>query len=161
MKQAVAVFRSDIEFFQKTLKAHALKLAVLVVIGIATSQWNANTFPEYSTYVMAVVAIVLLYVGLVFIARLLAKAFPVELLSDGIRCYDLVGRYVTVRWSDVTQARLMLTGGFPYVYIRASTTRRTLTVPTWLTEMDQFRQVLQSQLGHDHFITRAFSDAAT
>jgi hypothetical protein len=69
----------------------------------------------------------------------LSRAFPVEVLPDGLRSYTAWGRYHTLPWAAITRCNEISILGLRYLRVSPGGTGPTLWVPTWLADFPAFR----------------------
>jgi hypothetical protein len=157
----VRVFKSDITVMGRLLAKYAVAGAILILAATAIGQWRADRFPSFGDLGLSVLIAPAACAALGLLFYLASLAFPVKVLTNGLRCYDAFGRYHTISWADVTGVGFMSMYGLKYVAIQASTITQPITVPLFLSDMAEFRRLVEAQAGPDHIVVRALHATAT
>lgn len=148
-------FRSDFTVLARLLIKLAIAGAVLLVLATAIGQWRAERFPSYNDLAISffIAPAACAFLGLIFYAAVVA--FPVKLLIDGLRCYDMIGRYRTVQWPEIESVEFVNLFGLLYLIVHATTLKQPLTLPVWLRDMSEFKRMVEAQAGKEHVLVQA------
>ena len=152
-------FRSDFKTLARWLGKFALYGAAILLAATTIGPLRADRFPNYFDLVFAPL---IAPAGCAVIAAILyaaVVAFPVKVFSYGIRCYDSVGRYRTVDWSDINTIGSLNVYGLRYITIGCSALAQPITIPTFLEGMPEFIGIVEAHLGAEHVFTQALRQA--
>jgi hypothetical protein len=94
------------------------------------------------------------------VALLVVVLFPVKVYRHGLRCYDVAGRYHTIRWEQIKSADEVSILGLPYLSVKGDGLRQPLTVPLWLKDMPGFRRETERLAGRGNVLVRALETSA-
>lgn len=92
-------------------------------------------------------AIILLSALLLYI---LALAYPVEVYSEGIQSYSLLGKYDYFEWNEINNVRRKNYSGFGYIEFSSVKSNRKLVIPTWLENFNEFSDMVQELAGPEN-----------
>jgi len=159
MNNAAQTFRSQMA----PLIRLCIKLAIigtpLLVVGTAVGQYRANSFPGYGDLLLSVVIPVGVAAAVAALFALAVTIFTVKVLPEGLRCYDLLCRYQTVKWSEISSVQSTVVYGLPYLYVAAPGLLQPVTLPLWLADMPAFVSAVERQAGMSNILVRALREA--
>ena len=152
-------FRSDFKMLSGWLTKFALYGAALILAATTIGQLRANRFPSYFDLVAAslIAPAACAVLAVMFYAAVLA--FPVKVFSYGIRCYDSIGRYRTVNWSEINAVGPLNVYGLRYIAVGSPALSQPVTIPTFLDGMPEFIGIVEAHLGAEHVFTQALRQA--
>jgi hypothetical protein len=154
-ESVVRVFRSDNVVMARLLAKIAGAGATLFLLATVFGQWRADRFPNYAEFGLSLLIAPVACTAAGVLFYLASLVFPVKVLSDGLRCYNTYGRYSSIKWADVTGVGFMTVYGLRYVVVDASTLTWPITVPLFLSDMAEFRRLVERQAGPNHMVVQA------
>jgi hypothetical protein len=125
----------------------------------ALAQYQSGRLPDGAGFLDAVVDPLVLGALLTLVDGLVVLAYPVRVLPQALRCFNVWGVYRTVKWGDiqsVTPASLM---GLRYLKVGIPAHASPLTVPLWLRDLPGFIAAVEQQAGSSHLLTQALHQA--
>ena len=157
----LGTFRSDIRPLARIIGSIGIWGTVLMTVAAIYGQVQANRFPNYTDLAGVVLITPALCLAGLLVSFGLTRAFPVQITSGGLRCYDLRGRYHVIRWSDMRHARVVDPHGLGmrYVYIESASLKPVLTLPLWLNGIDRFLALAEREAGSDNKLVVAIKGA--
>jgi len=83
---------------------------------------------------------------------ILVRIFPVYVLPEGLRSYNVFCYYSTVRWEEIAEVEPINFLGLKYVRIKSTSKKPPIWIPTWLNDNGLFLQSV-ARLGgkREHF----------
>lgn len=91
--------------------------------------------------------------------RVIVRMSPVDVSPNGLRCYDLRGKFHSVPWHDIESTTFEVRGDLPYVFVRAKNLKSPLTLPLFLQGMHEFVGYVSQYAGEKHPLTVALRNA--
>ena len=98
---ATQAFRSDIRPLLRLCAKLAIYAIPLLVVAAAIGQMRKGRFPVYEDLASAALITVAFIAVVALLLYLATLAFKVRVLAEGLRCYDPLGVYRTVKWEDI------------------------------------------------------------
>ena len=153
-------FHSDVSHLLRICVLMAAIGAPVFLVVTALGQVRGNRFPAYGDLLLGFSFPILLAAATAGLFWLAVRAFPVKILPDGLRCYDLVGRYRTVPWHAITAVESRRVIGLDYLYVEAEGLSAPLTLPLWLRGLPEFIALVEQRAGAEHVLARSLRAAA-
>ena len=152
-------FRSDIRPLLRLCAKLAIYAIPLLVVAAAIGQMRKGRFPVYGDLASAALIAVAAIAALALLMYLATLAFKVTVLAEGLRCYDPLGVYHTVKWEDIMAVERAQLYGLPYLMVKGKELSQPLTLPLWLQDMARFRSAVDSSAGHQNILSKALHEA--
>lgn len=126
--------------------------ALLVAhVGVeALTQWRAQERLSLSGLAQATVLPVALGAVLVVMNALFVLAFPVRVLPDALRGFNVWGVYKTLKWGDIPSVSTGSLLGMRYLKVPVPASSASVIVPLALNDSTGFLAVIERQAGPDH-----------
>lgn len=124
--------------------------SALLVLVVTVTQARRGEFPNYAELFEA--AVVLPLLGVLALAALFVASlyFRVQILSTGLRCYDFIGRYHVVAWSDIARVQEVEHGMLPFLEVESKSADVVVCLPLFLTDMRRFTNLAMQTAGADN-----------
>ena len=110
----------------------------------AIGQVILDRFPAYNDLLISAIIPLGLYVILWVVAILM----PITVRPNGIKCYNLQGRYKNILWPQIEKAYLFKNHGLPYAFVEAASLSSPITIPLYLENMQDFKNTVITFAGN-------------
>jgi hypothetical protein len=128
-----------------------LAFGFAVILGATIiGQVAAGRFPAWRDLVLGALLVPMVGAALMFCFYLATLYFKVYVSAGGLRCYTTYGAYRTVAWDRIRVVERVMYSGFEYLAVREDSRSATLTVPTWLADMEGFRIAVEEFAGPEN-----------
>ncbi len=87
-----------------------------------------------------------------FLSWILVRMFPVYVLPEGLKSYNVFGHYSTVRWGEIAEVEPINFLGLKYLRVKSTHKKLPIWIPTWLNGNSLFLENVTRLSGKkEHF----------
>lgn len=131
--------------------AWVVGVLLLANVGVEViAQWRAQGNVALPGLAQATVLPLALGAVLVVINVLVVLAFPVRVLPDALRGFNLWGGYKTIRWGDISAVSAGSLMRVRYLKVPVPASSLPITVPLSLSDMPAFLAAVDACAGREH-----------
>ena len=144
MHQPIRKFRSDISIFVRPLFIFFIPLGLFMfVMGMAGAYKHG--FSNLPDLLFVLFFPWICFLILCLLLAFMRMLFTITVFHNGIKCYDAVGFYHFVKWNEITKVYRQSVEGIPYVFVEARELKRSLTIPLYLEDMEDFVNLIKKK----------------